>query len=49
MSGAAAAVVALDRDGAVVASVVRSGRLSGRGAMNACTKEIAKKIATLKR
>jgi hypothetical protein len=49
MSGAAAAVIALDPDGDVVASVVRSGRLSGKGAMNACTKEIAKKIATLKR
>jgi len=49
VGGAAAAVIALDDDQNVVASVVRSGRLSGRGALNACTKELAKKIAILKK
>jgi hypothetical protein len=33
VGGAAAATIALDADGDVVASVVRSGRLSGRGAI----------------
>jgi hypothetical protein len=47
LGGAAAAVIALDRDGEVAASVVRSGRLSGSGAMNACAKELAKKLAVL--
>lgn len=45
---AAAAVIALDRDGEIVASVVRSGRLSGRGAFNACAKELIKKFAVLR-
>jgi hypothetical protein len=44
---AAAAVIVLDRDGDVATSVVRSGRFSGKGALNACAKEIAKKLATL--
>jgi hypothetical protein len=47
MGGAAAAVIALDADADVAASVVRSGRLSDRGAMNACAKELAKKLAVL--
>jgi hypothetical protein len=47
LGGAAAAVIALDRDGEVIASVVRSGRMSGSGAMNACAKELAKKLAIL--
>lgn len=47
VSGAAAAVVALDRRGVFVASVVRSGRMSGKGALNASAKELAKKLATL--
>lgn len=47
IGSAAAAVIALDADGDVAASVVRSGRLSGRGAMNACAKELAKKLAIL--
>jgi len=46
-SGAAAAVVALDPKGRFVASVVRSGRLSGKGALNAAAKELAKKLAVL--
>ena len=45
---AAAAVVALDQGGDLVASVVRSGRLSGKGAINACVKELAKKLAILR-
>lgn len=49
VAGAAAAVMALDDDQNVVASVVRSGRLSAKGALNACTKELAKKIAILKK
>jgi hypothetical protein len=47
VSGAAAAVVALDRKGVFVASVVRSGRMSGKGALNASAKELAKKLAIL--
>ncbi len=47
VSGAAAAVVALDRKGIFVASVVRSGRMSGKGALNASAKELAKKLAIL--
>jgi hypothetical protein len=47
IGSAAAAVIALDADGDVAASVVRSGRLSGRGAVNACAKELAKKLAIL--
>jgi hypothetical protein len=46
---AAAAIIALDRDGSVAASVVRSGRMSGHGAINACTKELAKKLAILRK
>ncbi len=49
LGSAAAAIVATSRDGDLVASVVRSGRFSGRGAINACTKELAKKIAVFKR
>jgi hypothetical protein len=41
----AAAVIALDKKGLFVASVVRSGRMSGNGALNACAKELAKKLA----
>jgi len=48
IGGAAAAVVVLDRSGAFVASVVRSGRWSGKGAFNASAKELAKKIAILR-
>lgn len=47
IDGAAASVVALDKDGRFVASVVRSGRLSGKGAFDACAKELAKKLAVL--
>lgn len=46
---AAAAVIALDKSGEVSFSVVRSGRLSGKGALNACAKETAKKLAVLTR
>jgi hypothetical protein len=49
IGSAAAAVIVLDRDGNIALSVVRSGRLSGKGAINACTKEVAKKIAILKK
>jgi len=49
IGSAAAAVIALDRQGDVAASVVRSGRLSGRGALNACAKELVKKILVLAR
>ena len=45
LDSAAAAVLVLDRTGGVVTSVVRSGRLSGKGAINACTKEIATRLA----
>jgi hypothetical protein len=48
VSGAAAAVIVLDRTASLVASVVRSGRWSGKGAFNATAKELAKKIAVLK-
>jgi hypothetical protein len=48
VSGAAAAVIVLDRTANLVASVVRSGRWSGKGAFNATAKELAKKIAVLK-
>ncbi len=47
VAGAAGAVVVLDRKGQFVASVVRSGRLSGMGALNASAKELAKKMAIL--
>ena len=48
VGGAAAAVIALDSKGLFVASVVRSGRMSGKGAFNASAKELAKKIALLR-
>jgi len=48
VSGAAAAVVALDNKGLFVASVVRSGRWSGKGAFNASAKELAKKLSVLR-
>lgn len=46
-SGAAASVIALDGKGRFVASVVRSGRWSSKGALNAVAKELAKKLAVL--
>lgn len=49
LGSAAAAVIALDKDATLVASVVRSGRLSGKGSINACAKELAKRIAILKK
>jgi hypothetical protein len=45
LSGAAATVIALDSKGLFVASVVRSGRMSGKGAFNASAKELAKKLS----
>jgi len=48
LGGAAATVIALDGRGLFVASVVRSGRLSGKGAFNASAKELAKKLAVLR-
>ena len=48
VSGAAAAVIALDGKGLFVTSVVRSGRMSGKGAFNASAKELAKKLATMR-
>ncbi len=48
VGGAAAAVIALDSKGLFVASVVRSGRMSGKGAFNASAKELAKKLAALR-
>lgn len=48
MGGAAAAVIALDNKGLFVASVVRSGRWSGKGAFNASAKELAKKLSVLR-
>ena len=47
MGGAAAAVIALDKKGLFIASVVRSGRMSGKGALNASAKELAQKLAEL--
>jgi hypothetical protein len=38
ISGASGAVVALDRNGRFVASVVRAGRWTGKGALNASAK-----------
>jgi hypothetical protein len=48
VGSAAAAVLALDRKGLFVASVVRSERVSGKGALNASAKELAKKLAALR-
>ena len=48
VSGAAAAVIALDAKGQFVASVLRSGRWSGKGAFNASAKELTKKLAVLR-
>ena len=48
VGGAAGAVIALDSKGLFVASVVRSGRMSGKGAFNASAKELAKKISLLR-
>ena len=45
--GAAASVIALDKRGLFVSSVVRSGRMSGKGALNAVAKELAKKLELL--
>jgi hypothetical protein len=47
ISGAAGAVVVLNHKGQFVASVVRSGRWSGKGALNASAKELAKKMTIL--
>ena len=47
MGGAAASVIALDKKGLFVASVVRWDRWSGKGAPNAVAKELAKKLAVL--
>lgn len=44
VGSAAAAVFALDAKGQMVASVVRSGRMSSRGALNACAKELLKRL-----
>jgi hypothetical protein len=46
-SGAAASVIALDKKGAFVASVVRSGRVSGNSALKSASKELTKKLETL--
>jgi hypothetical protein len=48
VSGAAASVIVLDKQGLFVVSVVRSGRWSGKGAFNASAKELAKKLAVLR-
>jgi hypothetical protein len=48
LAGAAATVIALDSKGLFVASVVRSGRWSGKGAFNASAKELAKKLSALR-
>ncbi|HEX2594739.1 MAG TPA: hypothetical protein VHL34_24765 [Rhizomicrobium sp.] len=48
LGGAAAAVIAMDKAGDVAASVVRSGRMSGKGALNACAKELIKKLKVLR-
>ena len=48
VSGAAAAVIVLDNKGLFIASVVRSGRWTGKGAFNASAKELAKKISLLR-
>lgn len=48
VGGAASAVIALDKDCTFVASVVRSGRFTGKGALNASAKEVAKKMAVLR-
>jgi len=48
VSGAAAAVIVLDSKGLFVASVVRSGRWSGKGAFNASAKELTKKLIGLR-
>ena len=48
VSGAAAAVIVLDTKGLFVASVVRSGRWSGKGAFNASAKELVKKLSVLR-
>jgi len=47
MGGAAAAVIALDKKGLFVASVVRSGRMSGKGVLNASAKELSQKLSVL--
>lgn len=49
IGSAAAVAIALDNSGDVAASVVRSGRLSGRGALNVCAKELAKKLGVFRR
>lgn len=48
IGGAAAAVIVLDSKGRFVASVVRTGRMSGKGAFNGSAKELAKKISALR-
>jgi hypothetical protein len=47
IGSAAAAVTALDRRGDVALSIVRSGRITGRGALDACAKQLAKDLARL--
>ena len=47
IGGLANVVVALDRDGEVVASVARSGRFSASGARDTSARELARKLAEL--
>ena len=49
IGGLANVVVALDRDGEVAASVVRSGRFSASGARDTSARELVKKLAELPR
>ena len=49
IGGLANVVIALDRDGEVAASVVRSGRFSASGARDASAGELVKKLAELLR
>ena len=45
--GAAAAIIVLDSAATFVTAVIRSGRITGGGSVNAAAKEIVKKIAAL--
>ena len=47
ISGLANVVIALDRDGEVAATVVRSGRFSASGARDESARELSKKLAEL--
>jgi hypothetical protein len=48
IASAPAAAIALDKNGDIAASVVRSGRMSERGALTACARNLVQKLLVSK-